>query len=228
MNRTYIVLIVIAVLGAIGFVVFALNQNIAKPYIMSTTANEPTLPLGSQMMSSSLWDYENGDFIIFLAEDYFSKEKLPHIFRLVASEGDTLEIKKGIVYVNSTNVDENYTLKHLYKIHFDDYPIFEDNIHSGDYVYPSNQAKTDSLLVHLPDAIAIKDKTRRVITSNTIHNSAIEETYNALWNKDKFGPLIIPEQKLFVMGDNRDNSQDSRFIGLVDNKDVLGTIKLSK
>lgn len=40
--------------------------------------------------------------------------------------------------------------------------------------------------------------------------------------KDNFGPVTVPEGKLFMMGDNRDNSYDSRFWGYVDNADVLG------
>ena len=40
--------------------------------------------------------------------------------------------------------------------------------------------------------------------------------------RDNFGPVVVPKNSLFVMGDNRDESADSRFWGFVNLQDVEG------
>jgi signal peptidase I len=46
----------------------------------------------------------------------------------------------------------------------------------------------------------------------------------SLQPRDNFGPVTVPENSIFVMGDNRDESLDSRIFGFVDLKDVIGKV----
>jgi signal peptidase I len=39
--------------------------------------------------------------------------------------------------------------------------------------------------------------------------------------KSNFGPVVVPADAYFMMGDNRDNSEDSRYIGFVPREKLI-------
>jgi signal peptidase I len=43
--------------------------------------------------------------------------------------------------------------------------------------------------------------------------------------EDHYGPFFLPKDKYFMLGDNRDNSHDSRFWGYVDRSEFVGQVR---
>ena len=96
------------------------------------------------------------------------------------------------------------------------------------FVYPID-TKRDFIkrCIGVPgDIIEIKNKVVYV------NNKPIEENYIIHKNsivfpaefqpRDNFGPVIVPEGRYFMMGDNRDTSLDSRFWGFLEKKYIKG------
>jgi signal peptidase I len=100
------------------------------------------------------------------------------------------------------------------------------SIHRGDIIvfrYPKNPADTYLKRVAAlgGDTLEIRDGVVYV-NSNPVTEPYVVHNFPAYASHEQMPARIIPAGKLFVMGDNRDNSSDSREWGLVPEQNVLG------
>lgn len=87
--------------------------------------------------------------------------------------------------------------------------------------YGSLPERGDIVIVHYPRrtenfvkrVVGLPGETVQVIDSTVYINGApIAEDYTNTLPYADFGPVVVPEDEIFVMGDNRSNSTDSRAI----------------
>lgn len=125
---------------------------------------EPAFPLEENILPRK--DIARYDVVVFKSLEEPAKDLVK---RVIATEGDTIEIKDKQVYVNGNPIAENYKL------------------HKDSQIF-SNQG-----YFRYDEAI-----------------------------RDNFGPVEVPPDHAFVMGDNRDESYDSRYWGFLPLDQIKG------
>ena len=224
-NYIKILLIILAIVSSLWFI--GKVTNTFNMYKSPTPANEPAIKTDSRFFASNLIEPKPLDFVCFYAEDKFSGRQL-RTFRICGKAGDILEIKNGHLFVNKKSLDEQINVQHNYRLSRPEYEKIKsllqlDEASLVDY-------SEDSILVPISDHFAADHKilSSRVILSPAYEDKEISEVYSKAWNQDSFGPVTVPAGKYFVMGDNRNNALDSRYLGFIDESDVVATVLWKK
>lgn len=148
---------------------------------------------------------ERGDVVIFK----HPIDRTDYVKRVIGLPGDTIQMVNGVVHINGVPVKKERIADFVQ-------PIAPDR---GCFSVQFTQRQPDgSFACRYPQF-------RETLPNGVVHNTLDM----GLMAADTTQPVIVPEGRLFLMGDNRDNSLDSRFeaqagrgVGLVPVENLVG------
>ena len=175
-----------------------------------------------------------GDIIVFRKPG----AKVEYVKRLIGTPGDTIQMQNGRLYINGTMVERKdprpYVVASLPKssrsvgYYQDNMSIKGNKILVDGKPAPFNytiEYKSDEICKMSPFECGVFHATEYTeVLPNGVEHGIIEMTDSAkLDNTELF---TVPDKHLFFMGDNRDNSADSRtqLVSYVNRDNVLGRV----
>lgn len=196
-------------------------SNETMSYSIPTYANYPTFTMGDKVTVIKNAKASRFDFVCYIA-DVKGFGKTYWVSRLCGLPGDTIQIKAGILFVNGKSVAEKIPLAYNALISLKEYThlradgIIIDNA--------TRQLSADSLVTTVTRGSEKVLHGRKYIAPKGSVDETISSMHSSSYNEDNFGPVVIPKDKYFVLGDNRHFANDSRYIGYIDQANLVGKV----
>ncbi len=234
-------LIIIA--GVFCSVVFAVLiiariTGMLQYFITPTPANEPNIKLGDKVFATSLKTPMPYNFVIVTSKyaDSVNRSFIPdlkagshYLYRLCGLPGDIMKMKNGILYVNEKNFDKKLNLCNQYLISSSGFNLIDqEDIEAMNVLGGGMMITKDSAVVTFDSILLNRYSTKINPVLYILHPSENGpfkwNNKSDYWTPDNFGPLKIPDDCYFVLGDNRHNAMDSRYIGFVKKENIKGVV----
>lgn len=229
----------------LGVIIFIAAVSVAgsitgllRMYKMPAPTNEPAIKESALIFVSSLGRPAPYKFAVFTSQYHDSlmssfdenyKQGSKYIYRICGMPGDIVEMKDGVLFVNYKDFDELLDLKNQYKISKENFTFIDEEDYSEEDNYQLIQP-SDSIIVTFDNKMynkyARKIKLSQYLITDTSFATGCFKWYSdtTKWSIDNFGPLKIPSDNYFVLGDNRHNAMDSRFCGFVKKENITGFV----
>lgn len=215
------VFVTISAVCGVFFLLWAIARltHIIDIYTIPSASSAPTYQSGALVIASRLKTADRNSFLAF-----YTDKKVIYLSRCIAKGGDVIEIRDGIVHLNGKPLDEPYT--------WNEYNITQKQLFTVRGYIEINknplEAINDSLYAVSLTANELRQyhlNLKPYVMPKGVVDSELFSGFSYLKsNRDNFGPVKVPAGCYFVMGDNRHNALDSRYIGFIKNADVISTV----
>ncbi|MFZ1686367.1 MAG: signal peptidase I [Flavobacteriales bacterium] len=201
------------------FLLYARLTGGLQFYTIASISGEPNLKKGEYMFATDWIEPEPLDLLVHISRAPTGAGEA-WIQRLCGLPGDTVEIRDGRLMVNGRDVDGKLRLGLQWIAPASVARDFEQQ-GKADGLMPLPNG--DSVLFWCDEFEASDVKgVLRYAMPDSFPDDRLWVRADDDWDLDHFGPLVVPTDSVFVLGDNRYQSLDSRFFGFVAQADIIG------